>query len=266
MLCQARLKRLEMRFPRSKFLLPGRFTSRKISTGSGCFGPLLSRFPSPGLASPSSITPKEAWSSKLLNRSRYVNVLTIHSLTFNVKYMYRWCNDYPDMSGKLKWYLPQAKYKDWDDLALRNGHGVAQDFLYIDQISGPPRHSLATQWIANHPGEPSTYYISMTIPVVPNFPKTATSFIKPEHEVEIVFGPRPVGKLQNGAPIPDVEGWKATFVGDEFPHAGSHLIYVKHKYGDSEREPKVIPAVTSWHPRGPFHKIYLRYTELPPRQ
>jgi hypothetical protein len=176
--------------------------------------------------------------------------------------MYRWCNNHPDMSGKMTSYLPQAQYKDWEDLALRNGHGAAQDFLYIDQISEALRNiPLAAQWVANHPTEPSAYFVSITMPVVPNFPKTATSLIKPEHEVGIVFEPRPVGEFQNGAPIPDVEGWRATFVGDEFPHAGSHLIYIKHKYEGSEREPRVIPVVSSWHPRGPFHKIYVRYTE-----
>jgi hypothetical protein len=47
--------------------------------------------------------------------------------------MYRWCNNHPEIQSKdrLGSCLPQAQHKDWDDLALRNGHGAAQDFLYI---------------------------------------------------------------------------------------------------------------------------------------
>lgn len=171
-------------------------------------------------------------------------ILTFLSLRFNKDYL---CNDHVNMEKRLGSYLPPAQYHDWGDMAIRNGIGAAQEYFYISQISDKLRDiKVTSHWVADESASPTSYYLSITMPPIPGHPSRATAFIRPEDEVEICLAPKPTGTDRLGNPLPDEEGWVATFAGTEFPHGGSHLIHVQDKYKAGERDPRVILSTQKW--------------------
>ncbi|KAL2073959.1 hypothetical protein VTL71DRAFT_7737 [Oculimacula yallundae] len=164
--------------------------------------------------------------------------------------------------GRTSWVSSsQISYDNWEDLVLRNGTGVVQDFLPIRQYINKLRDiKVPMQFFRVHPEDNDTFLVSFSMPSIAELGKNAHSFMSVEDSVQIKFHDRPTGyDPATHKPIEDADGWKGVLVErPEFPgHNGTHLARVLRKSFGSVQDDTEVSTADVWSPDADYVVAYV---------